>query len=91
MGGGRVPPPQASHVQRIPQQVVRPKVVVGVGVVTLHPLVNCQAQDGSADGRPLRLGQGHRGEVVGEDGGSGHLVSFELRSVYRVRGVSRGR
>ena len=76
-------PPQCAsasivHPHRIPQQVVGVQVVVGVGAVTLDPLIHCQAEDGGTDGRPLCLGQGDGAEVVGEDVGAGHERLSEL-------------
>ena len=69
-----VPAPGVSHAHRFHQIVVRSQVVVCISVVALHTLITCQAQDSGTDGRPLCLGQGHRGEVVGQDVSAGHLV-----------------
>ena len=72
-------PPCASasvvHSHRCLQVVVGIQVVVSVTVLPCHPSrpkIMSKAEQGDADGAPLRLSQGDGAEVIGEDVGAGH-------------------
>lgn len=70
-------PPQCAsasgvHSHCLFKVVVGVQVVVGIGVLSSDAAVAGKAQNGGADGAPLRLSHGHGAEVQGQDVGAGH-------------------
>jgi hypothetical protein len=73
-----VPPLRVSQPHRLCQGVVCSLIVGSVAMLARHLTIASEADQSGSDRAPLCLSQGDRGEVVGEDVGSGHLVSFGM-------------
>ena len=78
-----VPPLRVSQPHRLCQVVVCSLIVGSVAMLARHLAVASEADQGSADRRPLCLSQGDGGEVVGQDVSAGHLVSFGMHLVWQ--------
>ena len=83
-----VPLPQASHAHRLHQRVVCFQVVVCISGLASNAAINGEAEHSGSDGAPLPLGQGHGGEVVGQDVGAGHGLFADVVSIGLRRWVA---